>query len=75
MRLSPIPPNTPARTHASAGSHDVELLTLKEVAAQLRCCVKTARRIIKKKNIPTIGVGSRIMVPAQHLSLFLTRKW
>jgi excisionase family DNA binding protein len=74
MHLS-IPQNTPARAYAGAGSHDVELLTLKEVAAFLRCCVKTVRRIIKKKNIPTIGVGSRIMVPAQHLPLFLTKQW
>jgi excisionase family DNA binding protein len=70
-----IAPNTPARTHASIGSHDIELLTLKEVAARLRCCVKTVRRIIKKKNIPTIRVGSRVMVLAQHLPLFMTKTW
>lgn len=67
--------NITARPPSGGTARDVDLLTLKEAAAQLRVCVKTARRIIKRRKIPVIEVGNRIMVPVEHLYLFLTRKW
>ena len=54
---------------------NLNLLTLKEAATQLRVCVKTARRLIKKHNIPVVQVGNRIMVPIEHLFMFVTKKW
>ena len=51
------------------------LLTLKQTAKHLQVCTKTARRIINKRGIPVVYVGSQIRVPAEHLALFLKKKW
>jgi excisionase family DNA binding protein len=67
--------NITTRSPGGGAARRLDLLTLKEAATQLRVCVKTARRLIKKHNIPVIQVGNRIMVPVEHLVMFVTKKW
>ncbi len=53
----------------------LDLLTIQQVAELLQVCTKTVRRLIKRLGIPVVFVGSQIRVPAQHLALFLKKKW
>jgi len=53
----------------------LDLLTVQQVAEQLQVCTKTVRRLIRRLGIPVVFVGSQIRVPAQHLALFLKKKW
>jgi hypothetical protein len=51
------------------------LLTLPQVADLLQVCVKTVRRNIKALNVPVVYVGKQIRVPAEHVALFIKKKW
>lgn len=57
------------------GLLQTELLTLKEVAALLKVCVKTVRRIIKDNDVPIIRVRGQIRLRADHLPLLVKKKW
>jgi excisionase family DNA binding protein len=48
---------------------------VKQVADQLQVCTKTVRRLISKHGVPVVTVGCQTRVPAQHLALFLQKKW
>ena len=56
-----------------AGFRQTELLTLKEVAALLKVCVKTVRRIIKENDVPVIVVRGQIRLRADHLPLLVKK--
>lgn len=68
-------PNQSRLPTLNGATHPMELLTLKQVADMLQVCVKTVRRLIKKKKIPIVTVGSQIRVPAEHVALFTTKRW
>jgi excisionase family DNA binding protein len=52
-----------------------EWYTLRELAARLKVCTKTVRRLIRKNDIPVERVGSQIRVRSEHLPLFLDKEW
>jgi len=73
-----VPAKNAAKAKADPSAKNIslsELFTLKEIAAHLKVCTKTARRIIEKKGIPYSLVGGQIRVPAEHLQLFMDKKW
>jgi excisionase family DNA binding protein len=57
------------------GTDRLDLLTVKQVADQLQICTKTVRRLISKLGVPVVTVGRQTRIPAQHLALFLKKKW
>ena len=59
----------------SSAAERLDLLTIQQVAEQLQVCTRTVRRLIKKLGVPVVYVGSQVRVPAQHLALFLKKKW
>jgi excisionase family DNA binding protein len=49
------------------------LLTLSEVAEQLRCSVMTVRRLIRTKQISAVRVRGRLLVRATAFEAYIER--
>lgn len=52
-----------------------EYLTLKQVAAQIQTCTKTARKLIKENDVPVKRAGRQIRIHKSHVELLLKKEW
>jgi excisionase family DNA binding protein len=63
-------------SNADAKGRDFdERLTVKQVAKLYHVCRKTIYRLIDKYDIPVEQIGTKFLIRASHLPLFLTKKW
>ena len=52
---------------------DLKVFSKGEVAELLRCSPMTVHRLVRDKKLGHYRIGSRVMISAQHLEVFLAR--